>query len=163
MNANPQTQTVRELQENESLSQVDFPPQSILLKENTKLKQLIIVHSGEIALYDTIRNLYISVFPANNVILGFSYLLNHAETPYRIITTKPSKISAFPISHSKGIQGLILNKLNIGIMALNSVYKESQILLHHFNKLQNYSLCASRRFTNVWQILLGRIWKCLNV
>ncbi len=131
--------TQKILQGNESFSQQTVEANSILVKENSKIKQLIIIHNGEIAYYEPNRKNTILVIPVKNYICSFSYLLTNEEFPLRIITTKPSVVSVFPINQSKNIQNVILGKINIALIALNSLEKETQYFFSMLKKYMDFS------------------------
>lgn len=134
------TQTSQKVLEgNESFSQQTLEANSILIKENLKVKQLIIIHNGEIAYYEPNRKNTVLVVPVKNFICSFAYLLTNEEFPLRVVTTKPSVVSAFPISQSKNIQHVILGKINVALLALNSLEKETQYFFSILKKYMDYS------------------------
>lgn len=135
---NSQTTNNKILQPNESISQKTFEPKSILLKEDSIIHQLIIIHQGEIAYLEPSKNDYLLIAPVKNFILGFSYVVSEKPFPLKVITTKQSIVSAFPVSTSKGIQNIILGKLNIALMALNSMQKETTFGFNVFKKCEDY-------------------------
>ncbi len=140
---------IKVLQPNEALSQQIFEPQSIIITDNTKISQLIIVHEGEIAYLEPNRKNYLFVMPAKNFIPAFSFIFSPEKYPLMVMTTKPSKISAFPVSSVNGIQNVILGKLNIGLMALHSLDKESNYILATYQKLNDFYKLINKFILNL--------------
>ncbi|GIX41185.1 MAG: cAMP-binding protein [Leptospiraceae bacterium] len=149
MDQNTKTQNIKILQPNEAISQQTFEPQSVIIKENTKISQLILIHNGEIAYFDPNKKQYLFVLPVKNYIPAFSYIFSTENFPFRVITTKPSIISAFPVSSNKGIQNVILGKLNIGLMALNSLDKETHQAFVFYKKLLEFYKIINKYVVNL--------------
>jgi hypothetical protein len=140
---------VKILQPNEALSQQIFEPQSIIIQENTKISQLILVHEGEIAYLEPSRKNYLFVIPVKNFIPAFSFIFSAEKYPLMVVTTKQSKISAFPVSSANGIQNVILGNLNIGLMALHSLDKESNYILTVYQKLNDFYKLINKYIINL--------------
>ncbi|MFN3603614.1 MAG: hypothetical protein ACK4UJ_02755 [Leptonema sp. (in: bacteria)] len=143
------TSTKIQLEGTESFSQKNLEADSVLLKENSKVKQLILIHSGEIGYYEPNRKTTLFVTPAKNYIVGFSYLFSSHEFPLRVIITKPSIVSVFPVNPSKGVQNIILGKLNIGLIAVNSIEKETNFFLSVYKNYLDFSKSMSNYIYNL--------------
>jgi hypothetical protein len=140
---------IKVLQPNEAISKQSFPPQSIIIRENIRINQLIIVHEGELAYYNPILKQYLCILPGKNFIPAFSYLFSKDPFPLRIIAAKECIVSAFPVSSSKGIQNVILGKLNVGLMALNSLDKETNQIFILYKKLIDFYKNINKFFVNL--------------
>lgn len=137
----------RVLEGNETFSQQSLEANSVLIKENSKVRQLIIIHNGEIAYFEPQRKNNLFILPVKNFICGFSYIFSNEEFPLRVYLTKPSVVSAFAVNQSKGIQNVILGKINIGLIALNSLQKETEYF---------FSLC--KKYDDFYKIINNFIY-----
>src|SRR5690349_3076361 len=106
------------------VQQAKIPAGTVLFEAGQKASMLLLVHEGEIAAAsrltrNAVRRLYNL---GSNTVPGFGSLLLSQEYPTRIIATKDSVISAFPVRGA--FSALILGKLNVGMLAVRSLLNE---------------------------------------
>ncbi len=107
---------------------------NLLIKENSHVRRLILVHEGEVAAVNikldrTGKRKFYSL--GKNSIPGFSSLIRDNPSPVTYVTTAPSVISFYPVSGN--FSNIILGKVNIGLTAVHSLHKE---VLQSFQMVQ---------------------------
>ncbi|MBI3394460.1 MAG: hypothetical protein HY042_01355, partial [Spirochaetia bacterium] len=106
------------------VQQAKIPAGTVLFEAGQKATMLCLVHDGEIAAAsrfsrNAVRRLYNL---GANTSPGFGAVLMSEEYPTRIVATKDSVISAFPVRGA--FTALILGKLNVGMLAVRSLLNE---------------------------------------
>ncbi len=118
------------------VSQSKVPAGTVLFDPGKHVELLCIVHKGEISAINSSHGNRVIFKSGANSIPGFSYLVLDEELPYRVIASKESVISAFPVSHRGSFSGLIMGKLNVGVMAVRS---QIQGIINAYNTIQQYN------------------------
>lgn len=100
--------------------QAKVPAGTGVIKKNTVVSSLILLHQGEIAYQDgrTLFKLKDSSIPL------FGNLVSNQPASISIVTSKDSLISVFPVKVSGPFQSLILGKLNVGMLGVRTIAQE---------------------------------------
>ncbi|MBW7857763.1 MAG: Crp/Fnr family transcriptional regulator [Leptonema sp. (in: Bacteria)] len=100
--------------------QAKVPAGTGIIKKNTPVNSLILLHQGEIAYQDG-RTLFKL---KDNCIPLFGNLVSGEPASISLVTSKDSLISIFPIKPSGPFQSLILGKLNVGMLGVRTIAQE---------------------------------------
>lgn len=100
--------------------QMKVPAGTQLLKKNTPVTSLILLHGGEVAYQDG-RTLF--RIGQNSVPL-FGHLISKSPSPVSLVTTKDSVLSVFPVNPAGPFTSMILGKLNVGMLGVRTVAQE---------------------------------------
>lgn len=100
--------------------QMKVPAGTQLLKKNTPVTSLILLHGGEVAYQDG-RTLF--RIGQNSVPL-FGYLISKSPSPVSLFTTKDSVLSVFPVNPAGPFTSMILGKLNVGMLGVRTLAQE---------------------------------------
>lgn len=91
-----------------------------LLKKNTPVTSLILLHAGEIAYQDGHTLFRIG----QNSIPLFGHLVSKRTSPVSLVTTRESVLSIFPVNPAAPFTSLILGKLNVGMLGVRTIAQE---------------------------------------
>lgn len=111
------------LEPGKPVSQSKIPAGTVLFEPGRPIEMLCLVHQGEISIINSSRGNRIMYRIGSNSVPGFSHLLLGEDLPFRVVTSKDSVISAFPVKRDSFIS-LIMGKLNVGVMAARSLHQE---------------------------------------
>ncbi len=117
--------------------QMKVPAGTQLLKKNTPVTSLILLHSGEVAYQDG-RTLFRI---GQNTVPLFGYLVSRAPSPVTLVTERDSILSVFPVNPSGPFTSLILGKLNVGMLGVRTIAQET---VQAYQAIRNFDALSSK-------------------
>jgi len=117
--------------------QMKVPAGTVIIKKNTPVTSLILLHQGEV-LYQDNRPLFRI---GNNSVPLFGHLVSKQAAPVTLVASKDSVLSVFPVNTSGPFTSLILGKLNVGMLGVRTIAQE---IVQAFQAIKTFDGLSSK-------------------